>query len=45
MPTKNPNYDPSKPEHETPKKLEGAKERTGAVRPRPTADQLLDAQT
>ena len=30
MPTKNPNYDPSKPEHETPKKLEGSKERTGA---------------
>lgn len=45
MPTKNPNYDPSKPEHETPKKLEGSKERTGMVKPAPTADQLLDAKT
>jgi arylsulfatase A len=45
MPTKNPNYDSSKPEHATPAKLEGSKEKTGAVRPMPTADQLLDAKT
>jgi arylsulfatase A-like enzyme len=45
MPTKNPNYDPSKPEHAPPAKLEGSKEKTGSARPVPTADQLLDAKT
>ncbi len=43
MPTRNPNYDPSKPEHTRPAKNKNANSKSAAFLP--TADDLLDART